>query len=143
MDASDADAMPLPSEDTTPPVTKIREVMVGPCVESFILAEALRATNARPDLRRHGRRDTMDGLHLETTNALTDCLHDPCHNPRTHRRAARRDAPARRRRLRRDHRRSTPFRIPAGALAGARMAVGLHRFRRNIGRDAAICRIVD
>jgi hypothetical protein len=42
MDASDADAMPLPSEDTTPPVTKIREVMVGPCVESVILAAGLR-----------------------------------------------------------------------------------------------------
>src|SRR6185437_6569502 len=38
MDASDADAMPLPSEDTTPPVTKIREVMIGPFVESDILA---------------------------------------------------------------------------------------------------------
>jgi hypothetical protein len=38
MDASDAEAMPLPSEDTTPPVTKIREVMVGPSVESVILA---------------------------------------------------------------------------------------------------------
>jgi hypothetical protein len=47
MDASDADAMPLPSEDTTPPVTKIREVMVGPCVESVILAEANRATKTR------------------------------------------------------------------------------------------------
>jgi hypothetical protein len=29
MAASDADAMPLPSEDTTPPVTKIRGVMDG------------------------------------------------------------------------------------------------------------------
>ncbi|MGH8118164.1 MAG: hypothetical protein ACREPJ_12850, partial [Rhodanobacteraceae bacterium] len=37
MDASDADAMPLPSEDTTPPVTKISEVMVEPFVESDIL----------------------------------------------------------------------------------------------------------
>jgi hypothetical protein len=27
MEASDAAAMPLPSEDTTPPVTKIRGVM--------------------------------------------------------------------------------------------------------------------
>ncbi len=40
MDASEADAMPLPSEDTTPPVTKIKGVMAGPCVESGILAEA-------------------------------------------------------------------------------------------------------
>jgi hypothetical protein len=29
MDASEAAAMPLPSEDTTPPVTKIRGVMEG------------------------------------------------------------------------------------------------------------------
>jgi hypothetical protein len=43
MDASDAEAMPLPSEDTTPPVTKIREVMVGPFVERHILAARLRA----------------------------------------------------------------------------------------------------
>jgi hypothetical protein len=42
MDASDADAMPLPSEDTTPPVTKIREVMIGPFVESDILAAPAR-----------------------------------------------------------------------------------------------------
>jgi hypothetical protein len=42
MDASDADAMPLPSEDTTPPVTKISEVMVEPCVESDILAATAR-----------------------------------------------------------------------------------------------------
>src|SRR5690242_79346 len=42
MDASDADAMPLPSEDTTPPVTKIREVMIGPFVESDILTARIR-----------------------------------------------------------------------------------------------------
>src|SRR6185437_17063349 len=47
MDASDADARPLPSEDTTPPVTKIREVMVGPFVERHILAEGRRAVSVR------------------------------------------------------------------------------------------------
>jgi hypothetical protein len=48
MDASDADAMPLPSEDTTPPVTKIREVMIGPFVESDILAAPMRLRESPP-----------------------------------------------------------------------------------------------
>src|SRR6185437_4335496 len=44
MDASEADAMPLPSEDTTPPVTKIRGVMERPLPESGILHGDEKAT---------------------------------------------------------------------------------------------------
>src|SRR6185437_10731278 len=88
-------------------------------------------------------RTAFHGLAFHNIIPATAASHDPHHDPRTHCGAARRDAATRHLRMHRAHRRSAPFRVPAGALASPRMAFGLHRLGWNIGGDAKLCRVVD
>src|SRR5690606_27896465 len=72
MAASDAAAMPLPSEDTTPPVTKIRGVMPDDPQEMRILA-GRRDAGERST---HRRRDGDPPWHVSATAPYSRI--DPC-----------------------------------------------------------------
>src|SRR5690348_5632674 len=139
MDASEADAMPLPREDTTPPVTKIRGVMERPLPESRIL-------HVEPgDGRREtGRRKPQPAaVHVRMPPLALLASRDEFAHPRPSRRTARRHARARRRILPGSHRRPPPVRIPAGALDGARVVVRLYRLGGHLADRGGIRRIVD
>src|SRR6185312_10627354 len=137
MDASDAAAMPLPSEDTTPPVTKIRGVMkfsragnrhfsgisVPPRGIKANYWRKIQLTRPNAARRPPARgRWTRSGLLIFSDEPAR---HDPPG------RLARRHAAARHCRRARPQRRPAPVRIPACALAGTYLVVGLRRLGRH------------
>src|SRR5690348_12391906 len=106
MDASEADAMPLPREDTTPPVTKIRGVMERPLPESGILH-----AEAGGGRRQAQGKAKPTEIHPRIPPHVFLLLLGSCDDfDRSHpsRRAARADARARHRLLHRADRRPAP-----------------------------------